>query len=239
MVNWSASGFSCNPSFGANCPDLPPAATSGTLLAFNNATIQIQYDKPGSSPLNDAGLLPGGAAYEIQFDVAVTTQATCLTGAVTFSNQAFLDLSNGTTSVGDQNNANNTSQQVSTTIIGLPDCPPSAIASKKQLNPSGNTANWNSPVTYEVKVTNPTTSTLSNIPPTRLYLKGHRHSHVHGHSDFRPDLRLRLLRADGHAPYPDGTTRLQHLHPLVSHPAQPRRSTSGGHPLRREIRACL
>jgi len=164
---WSASGFTCTPSSAAtDCPDLPPVAPLTGTLQGNSATMPFQYSATGASTGNDAGSLPGNASYTIEFDVALTTTAKCKTGPATWSNSAFLDLS----SFGDQNPANNTSQpSVVTTInTNLPDCPPATPGlqmTKAQINPAGNSAAWNSPVTYRVTFNNPAGGVpLTNIP---------------------------------------------------------------------------
>lgn len=168
QVTFTTSNYSCAPA--ALCPDMP-APASGS----NGMTITFSYDASGASSTNDSGFLPGGGSYKIEFDVNATTTATCKTGGVAITNRAFLNASNSTQNLNDQNTTNNTSAQINTSITGglPPDCPPpppSVQVSKVQTNPAGNTGSWNGPVTYRVKITNPTAGTLTNFPLTdRIY----------------------------------------------------------------------
>jgi uncharacterized repeat protein (TIGR01451 family) len=176
QITYSASNYVCTPSAAnVDCPD-PPNSASGTIFPFNTAQIAFRYDASGGSTLNDNGFLPANGSFKIEFDVAVSTPATCNTGAATLSNQAFLSLSSGTQSLTDQNMSNNTSALVNTSITtSLPTCPPpqpSVQNSKSQIAPPANNGSWNLPVTYQVTVTNPVGgATLTNINLTDAIYK--------------------------------------------------------------------
>jgi uncharacterized repeat protein (TIGR01451 family) len=155
-VSYTASNFTCAPA--AVCPAMP-ATLTGTISQNNTVNFDFKY------AANSSGTLPGNSAFTIDFDVDLTTAATCSTGAVTMQNRAFLEEANGSTLIPDKNAGNNTSQQISTTVTGLPTtCPPKLAPTVTKTQ--NNAAVWdNAPgVKYTVSVTNPsTTTTFTNI----------------------------------------------------------------------------
>lgn len=171
-VKWTASGFTCSASGGAACPDLPAATSLATLGAFSTAAIlSFKYDSVVPEP-NDSGLMPGNASYKIDFDINLTTAATCAPTTVNVQNQARLDLSNGVQNLTDQFMPDNTSQPtvVTTVTTNLGACPspsptpsPSPPLTVNKVLCSTLTgpcvpstaAGWNAPVRYQVTVNNP------------------------------------------------------------------------------------
>jgi uncharacterized repeat protein (TIGR01451 family) len=153
-LTWNVNLLPCIPTGLAVCPDLPASVSSGS------SQILFAYSA------NNSGWLPGGASYKLKFSVDVTNTATCDPPTVSFSNQAFLDFSNG---LSDSISNDNTSQFLTTTITTLLNpCPVGAAGptvSKQQIDPTSglaiSTANWNAPVKYRVTISNPTTAPVT------------------------------------------------------------------------------
>ena len=150
----------CTPSGGADCPQLFTGTPSNYV--WSNSSSQLTtFTYPSTS----LGLLPAGGSFEILFDATIATSpaSACSPGQNnSLKNAAFFTYSDGSTSVGDTNASNNTSEaRVAVTGIAASGCPPAPTASiKKQLLSS---PAWNVPLKYRVTITNTSSQTLTGI----------------------------------------------------------------------------
>lgn len=157
----TASNFQCTPSAaGVACPTMPTGAGPATIFGANVYNLPtMTYPATGAG---SDGFLPAGGSFVITFDVLIKTTATCSPGQNNkLNNVGFVIYSNGTSTIADQNPANNTSTTTAVTLTGLPatGCPtpipiPGLQVTKALLSPTGAGIVWGVPFTYEITITN-------------------------------------------------------------------------------------
>lgn len=160
-VGYTASNFQCTPSAGGvACPTMPTGSPSGIIYGANvNPLLNMTY--PASGAGSD-GFLPAQGSFVITFDVLIQTSATCSRGQNNkLNNVGYVIYSNGTSTIADQNPANNTSPVTTVTLTGLiaTPCPtPTAIpalqVTKALVSPTGTGVIWGATFTYEITITN-------------------------------------------------------------------------------------
>lgn len=156
--------FQCTKSTGSvDCPG-PISDSFGLGVPGSHNLPTITY--PALSP----GFLPAGESFEITFDATITNGSQCSANNNNkLLSQAFLTYSNGTTTVNDTNASNNTSG-ITTTYLQLPNLPTTCTASATVLASKTvqTVGSWNpnTPFTYVITVTNPSTAALTGLTLT-------------------------------------------------------------------------
>jgi uncharacterized repeat protein (TIGR01451 family) len=163
----SLQSFLCQPFLGADCPTMPSGSIPMALPAYqaNQSSIPNGFTYPTGSQ----GYLPANGKFEITFEAVITTTALCSPSQNNqLFNVGFFTYSDGTNTLSDPYQLNNTSSTTTVFLTGLPPtgCPspsptPTIPVTKTLLNPSNGA--WNAPFTYQITITNNSTQTLTGL----------------------------------------------------------------------------
>lgn len=160
--------YTCAPA--ALCPTAPTSFNAIPMGTFSSVSL-LNLQWSGGNP----GLIPANATFTIDFDVELTTAATCANAPVVVENTAFLDQANSNTAISDLMVGNNTSATIANTITGLAGpCPPATTFTITKMQTSGSfwdlTTSGADDVSFSISITNPNAFALTNVDLTdRIY----------------------------------------------------------------------
>jgi len=159
-VTYSLTPFQCTPA--TICPDVLPPAAAGPLSP--NATLPLT-----ASYSNLPGHLLAGQSFTITFNAVFDSAASCFSGPGSMGNRGSINYSTSHQTIADADSSNNSSfVPLVLDTTGLTQCVQGGAGvtvSKIQKSPN-NPVGWNTGVTYEITVANPTGSAISAVPVT-------------------------------------------------------------------------